>query len=141
LACPFFVPTEKWDGGGWLHPARLPLGGGWQGHCSAPGHEQAQLAETELREFCNLGYATKCAHLPKEREFDAVRFIISGEQGQRLLVSYVGEAGHLPVTQGQLEYDLLTMHWTSQHADPRIQRQVECYVQAYLQRRIPRSNS
>src|SRR6266851_3660207 len=35
LACPFFLPSEKFDDGGWLHPSRLPLGDGWRGVCTA----------------------------------------------------------------------------------------------------------
>ncbi len=58
MACPFFMPTSKLEDGGWLHPSRLPLGGGWIGHCSAPGYEGAEPTNQELRELCNLGYAT-----------------------------------------------------------------------------------
>jgi hypothetical protein len=141
VACPFFVPTEKWDGGGWMHPGRLPLGGGWSGYCSAPGHEQVQPADGELRDFCNLGYAVKCGRLPKERQFDAVRFVVAQDRGEHLLLSFVGEAGHLPVAQGLLEYDASLMQWISTHPDPRIQRLAECYVQAYLARRVPNLNS
>ena len=66
LACPFFMPVQKLDGA-WLHPSRLPLGAGWDGHCSAPGHEGARPSDQELQEFCNLGYAAKCSRLPAER--------------------------------------------------------------------------
>jgi acyl-CoA hydrolase len=90
VACPYFVPTEKWDGGGWLHPSRLPLGGGWQGHCSAPGHEQTQPEESEVREFCNLGYAKNCGRLPHDRQFDAVRFCVTSDHDQHLLIAFTG---------------------------------------------------
>jgi hypothetical protein len=114
LACPFFMPIEKLDGG-WLHPSRLPLGAGWHGHCSAPGHEGVQPSEHELHEFCNLGYAAKCA---------------------RLLLWFVCETGHRPTKHGTLEYDVDRKEWMSSHSDPRIQKMVECYVETYLQRRI-----
>ena len=52
LACPFFMPVQKLDGA-WLHPSRLPLGAGWDGHCSAPGHEGTRPSDQELHEFCN----------------------------------------------------------------------------------------
>jgi hypothetical protein len=135
LACPFFVPTEKWDGGGWLHPSRLPLGGGWLGYCTAPGHEQSQPGEHEIREFCNLGYAAKCSRLPKERPYDAVRFSVVKDNGSYLLLSFVGEAAHLPIEHHQLEYDTSLQQWTSTYPDSGIQKMAECFVQAYLQRR------
>jgi hypothetical protein len=135
LACPFFMPVQKLDGA-WLHPSRLPLGGGWDGHCSAPGHEETKPSTEELHEFCNLGYATKCSRLPSQREFDAVRFSVARDHGSRLLLWFVCEAGHRPVKHGRLEYDLDRTEWVSQHPDQRIQKMLECYVQAYLQRRI-----
>jgi hypothetical protein len=141
VACPYFVPTDKWDGGGWMHPSRLPLGGGWLGCCSAPGHEQIQPAESEIREFCNLGYAAKCTRLPVDRQFDAVRFLIVADRDQRLLVSCVGESRHLPVEHRQLEFDASRMEWVSTHSDSRIQKLADCYVQSYLQRRNPSMNS
>jgi hypothetical protein len=135
LACPFFMPIQKLDGG-WLHPSRLPLGGGWHGTCSAPGHEGTQPSEHELHEFCNLGYAAKCSRMPVEREFDAIRFSVARDQGSRLLLWFVCETGHRPARHGTLQYDIGGNQWVSSHSDPRIQKMAECYVQAYLQRRI-----
>jgi len=136
LACPFFMPMQRLDGGAWLHPSRLPLGAGWHGRCSAPGHEGAQPSEHELQEFCNLGYAAKCSRLPIEREFDAVRVSVARDQGSRLQVWFVCETGHRPAKHGTLDYDVERNQWTSSHSDPRIQKMVECYVETYLQRRI-----
>jgi len=99
------MPAQKLDGA-WLHPARLPLGGGWGGHCSAPGHEGAQPSDEELHEFCNLGYAAKCSRLPSERDCDAVRFSVARDQGSRLLVWFVCETGHRPAKHGTAEYDV-----------------------------------
>ena len=135
MACPFFMPVRKLDGA-WLHPSRLPLGSGWSGYCCAPGHDGAQPSDEQLREFCNLGYAEGCAHLPRERACDAVRFSVARESGSQLLLWFVCEAGHLPVTHGMLEYDTALGRWTSSHDDPRIQKMAECYVESYLLRRI-----
>jgi hypothetical protein len=74
VACPFFMPVEKLEDGNWLHASRLPLGCGWTGHCTAPGHENAAPSPEELRDFCNLGYAENCGRLPRERAWDSVRF-------------------------------------------------------------------
>ena len=136
MACPFFMPTSKLEDGGWLHPARLPLGAGWIGHCSAPGHEGAEPTNQELRELCNLGYAAGCPRLPAERTFDAVRFSIASDRGAQLLMWFVYESGHRPAGHGMLEYDLSLGQWISAHSDARIQKMAECYLQSYLRRRI-----
>jgi hypothetical protein len=141
MACPFFLPTQKLESGEWLHPSRLPLGSGWLGQCSAPGHEGVHPAETELREFCNLGYAAKCHRLPKERACDAVRFSVARECGPQLMLWFVCETDHRPAHHGQLQYDALLGQWTSSHPEPRIQKMAECYMQSYLQRRTPSSIS
>ena len=134
LACPFFLPVRKWEEGGWLHASRLPLGGGWTGQCSAPGHEGAIPGDEELRGLCNLGYASDCARLPAERACDAVRFSVAQERGTQLSVVFVCEAGHRPVQHGSLEYDS-QQGWISCHEDARIQKMAECYVESYLARR------
>jgi hypothetical protein len=141
VACPFFMPTDKHDDGGWLHPSRLPLGGGWIGHCSAPGHEGAEPTNRELREFCNLGYAAGCPRLPEERAYDAVRFSVAHDRGGQLLLWFVYESRHRPAGHGMLEYDLSLDRWISSHSDPRIQKMADCYLQSYLLRRIRRTTA
>jgi len=136
VACPFFMPTSKLEDAGWLHPSRLPLGGGWSGHCSAPGHENTEPSTEQLRELCNLGYAASCARLPKERSCDAVRFSIARDRGTRLRVCFVCESGHRPVSYGTLEYDSSRREWITSHPDPRLQKMADCYLQSYLSRRI-----
>ena len=139
LACPFFMPVRKLDGG-WLHPSRLPLGGGWDGLCCAPGHEGVQPSDEELHEFCNMGYAAKCSRLPHQRDCDAVRFSVARDQGSRLSVRFVCEISHRPAIHGTVEYDIEHETWSSSHPDPTVhpnmQKMLECYVQSYLQRRI-----
>jgi hypothetical protein len=136
VACPFFMPVSKLDDGGWLHPSRLPLGGGWIGHCSAPGHEGTQPSHEELRELCNLGYAAGCRRLPEHRAYDAVRFSIAGDRGDQLLICFVYELNHCPAGHGMLEYNVLLSQWISSHSDVRTQKMAECYLQSYLLRRI-----
>lgn len=136
VACPFFVPTNKLEDGGWLHPSRLPLGAGWSGRCAAPGHEGIEPNLDELREFCNLGYASRCARLPKGRSCDAVRFSVVRDCDPHLTVTYVTESAHRPMSHGTLEFDLALNQWTSAHEDSNIQKMVDCYVQSYLLRRI-----
>lgn len=135
MACPFFMPTVKCDDGGWIHPARLPLGAGWQGYCCAPGHERSEPALEEVRQLCNLGYASRCPRLPEERTADAVRFSVSRDRGAQLTICFVREFGHRPAGHGWLEYDLALAKWVSSHPDPCTQKMAECYLQSYLMRR------
>ncbi len=137
LACPFFMPTQKLQGNAFLHPARLPLGAGWSGHCCAPGHEGAEPSDDELRELCNLGYAAACSRLPAQRSCDAVRFSIVQNRGAHLLLCFVCESEHRPAEHGELEYNASLGQWTSSHHDPRIQKMAECYLESYLLRRNP----
>ncbi len=140
MACPFFAPTERLGDGSWPHPARLPLGCGWSGHCAAPGHEGAVPSHEELREFCNLGYAAGCSRLPRERAWDAVRFAIMGVQpgaDQRaslVRLRYVCERGYRPAEHGVLEFEVAGSQWVQQHRDNRLQKMAECFLEEYLNR-------
>jgi hypothetical protein len=137
LACPYFMPTHKSEDAAWLHPSRLPLGGGWNGQCSAPGNEGRTPSDVELRNHCNLGYAATCPHLPKERAADAVRFSIARDRGAQLEVWVISELGHRPSAHGKLQYDVGLAEWLSVHSDACIQKMAECYVESYLRRRTP----
>lgn len=137
MACPYFMPAEKWEGGGtWIHPSRLPLGAGWRGRCCAPGHEGVEPCDHELRDHCNLGYAVSCSRIPKERLCDAVRFSVARDTGQKIELRFAFELAHCPAGDGMLAYDGSRAQWTSSHADPRVQKMAECYLQSYLLRRI-----
>jgi len=135
VACPFFMPTSRFDDGGWIHPARLPLGSGWKGRCCAPGHEGVVPTADELRELCNLGYSADCSRIPKDRPYDAVRFSVVRNCASHLTLGFVCEAAHLPAAHGTLDYDLGLRRWTSPHSDPHIQQMAECYLESYLGRR------
>lgn len=135
VACPFFFPIAKLDDGSWLHPFRLPLGGGWQGQCCAPGQDDCEPTREELREFCNMGYARACPRLPKERTADAVRFSVTRDVGAQLLLCFVCELDHRPAGHGTLEYDRSLNRWAGTHPDPQIQRMAECYLETYLSRK------
>jgi hypothetical protein len=144
------MPVAKLENGSWPHPARLPLGGGWSGHCTAPGHEDAVPSQDVLQTFCNLGYASSCGWAPAERRWDAVRFAvasparnsrefdpISAERAPAriLRLTFVYEQNNRPVGRGELEFDLSTMTWPRLHEDARIQKMAECFLEAYLSRR------
>jgi hypothetical protein len=141
VACPFFLPMERLANGSWLHAGRLPLGCGWSGQCTAPGHEGESPSQEELREFCNLGYAEGCGRLPRERVWDSVRFAartvggVGSGSGGRIQVLYVCERGHRPAEHGMLEFDPVTARWEKLHRDHRVQRMTECFLESYVEKR------
>jgi hypothetical protein len=138
------MPLQKLENGAWPHPARLPLGAGWSGHCTAPGHEGESPSQNILESSCNLGYASSCAWTPAVRPWDAVRFAVaapaiqktsSTSLAQTLRLAFVCERDHRPASNGELEFDLTRATWTSRHDDPRIQRMAECFLETYLKKR------
>ena len=134
VACPFFMPENRIESD-WPFPQRLPLGAGWSGSCTAPGHDGACPSEDELRWGCNLGYAKNCARLPASRHADAIRFALGEELDGVLHVRYAGELAYLPASSGELLFERSSGTWLLKHEDSRVQRMAECYVQAQMQRR------
>jgi hypothetical protein len=132
MACPFFMPTHRIEQGSWLHPSRLPLGAGWDGHCTVPGHVGDRPHEQNLKESCNLGYAAGCSWFPSDHAWDSVRFAVERKCEDRVLIVYACEKKHRPRTHGTLEFDSIRSHWTKPHEDPRVQRMAECYLESYF---------
>ncbi|MGZ4831893.1 MAG: hypothetical protein ACXVZQ_03140 [Terriglobales bacterium] len=87
-----------------------------------------------MKDSCNLGYARNCARLPASRAFDAVRFSVARDRDHKLSVQFVCEIGYAPAAHGMLQFDAAAGRWSSAHADARIQRMAECYVETYLSR-------
>jgi hypothetical protein len=144
------MPVVRLENGSWPHPARLPLGGGWCGHCTAPGHEGEVPQQDVLENLCNLGYASSCAWSPTERVWDSVRFAVSAPldsavrseshgtaavPARMLVLRYVCERNHLPVADGDLEFDLSRATWLRQHEDARVQKMAECFLDSYLKKK------
>lgn len=147
MACPYFMPVEKLVNGAWPHPSRLPLGSGWRGYCTAPGHEGDNPAHDILEACCNLGYADGCSWAPRERSSDAVRFAViaprpakhpstADNAGTRLRIQFVCERDHRPQSDGELEFDLAQSTWVHTHEDLRIQKMAECFLASYLQKKV-----
>jgi hypothetical protein len=142
VACPYFMPIEKLENGAWAHAGRLPLGCGWSGHCTAPGHEKSVPSQEELRDFCNLGYAEGCRRLPRERVWDSVRFGARSVAGDgenccpaHIEIRYVCERDHRPVEHGTLRFDAISANWELGHPDNRVQRMAECFLANYLEKK------
>jgi hypothetical protein len=130
LACPYFIPREILNDGSWPHPSRLPLGAGWSGACCASGNE-VPAAEAHIREFCNLGYAIACPHLPQSRDWDAVRFSVASSGPDQITLRYACELGHAPAAHGTLTYELTSESWRDAHPDARVQRLATSFLHAY----------
>lgn len=150
LTCPYFMPVTRMENGKWPHPSRLPLGGGWCGHCTAPGHEDQVPPQDVLEAFCNLGYASSCNWSPPARVWDAIRFAVSAPQNQAqrseprnaapvpariLVLHYVCERNHRPIEHGDLEFDLSRATWLRRHEDARIQKMADCFLESYLKKK------
>ena len=133
MACPYFVPLEVVNDGSWPHPTRLPLGEGWTGNCLASGQAVA-ASDAHLREFCNLGYATACPHLPLDRDWDAIRFSTASAGSEQVTISFVCELNHAPMEHGKLTFDLVNDAWLDGHVDARVLRLAACYLQSYRAR-------
>lgn len=138
VACPYFYPSEKNRTIAWAFPARLPLGAGFNGTCRASCQEISPT-ETELRDYCNIGYARGCSHMPETRLLDGARFAIARDEESRIILHYVNERDHEPVEYGRLEYDCIARSWPVPLHDDCLQRQAECYLAAYLERRPRKS--
>jgi hypothetical protein len=144
------MPVEKFENGAWPHPARLPLGAGWSGHCTAPGHETETPSQHVLENCCNLGYASGCSWAPLDRACDAVRFGVMAPAGgakqgnsavdppaSEIRLRFVCERNHLPASYGELQFDLSRSVWDRRHDDPRLQKMAECFLESYLGRKSP----
>jgi hypothetical protein len=142
------MPLQRLENGSWPHAARLPLGCGWTGHCTAPGHEGEVPAQHVTEAFCNLGYASGCSWSPVQRTSDAIRFAVASPatlkkgknesqnaQSQILRLLYACERDHRPVSHGELEFDLAEARWSRPHDDARIQKMAECFLETYLKRK------
>src|SRR4051812_34569152 len=136
MPCPYFIPTDRFDDAGWQHPQRLPLGAGFRGICGAPGQANARPTDEELKSGCNLGYARDCSRLPADRASDAVRFSILRDRDGQISICYVSELNYLPQDHGNLHYEVAMDRWSLMHDNVRVQTLAQCFLQAYLSRKM-----
>ena len=132
MACPYFHPTKRVFVRLWPHPARLPLGSGFEGLCRAREGEAVEPGELALRDWCNLGYAAGgCARFPAGAP-DAVRFAVARDAGGLVVIHYVVEQGHRPHSHGELEYERSRRAFRHPPQDTTLARQAQVYVENYL---------
>ena len=129
------MPTHRADQSLWPHPFRLPLGGGWEGHCTAPEHFGDRPSQQHIKESCNLGYASRCEWRPPDYAWDSVRFSVKQECENRISILYACEKAHRPLSHGTLEFDFIQQHWSKAHEDQRLQKLADCFVESYLRKR------
>ncbi len=130
LACPYFVPREIVNDGSWPHPSRLPLGAGWRGECCAK-EQILSPDDFQIREFCNLGYAARCPHLPEQRDWDVVRFAVTRTSDEQIVVSYSCERSHAPKAHDTMTFDVKLEAWINPHSDARVRRLADAFLETY----------
>ncbi len=147
MACPYFIPAQVHERELWPHRERLPLGDGFAGHCGAQSPELRCDDET-LRLHCNLGYAGSnaardatssaasqagCIHLPADRAFDAIRFLVQRQSPVLLRVQFTCEQAHRPAFSGELRYDQCLNAWL-EPPDTRLLKLAAAAVRAWIAR-------
>ena len=134
MSCPYFYPVEPLSRDGDPHSALLPLGDLWAGLCRAVPGESSPPEDGTVRSLCHLGYARgACARFPAaDPGADAVRFVLSRDEGACLRVSYVLERDHHPFASGHLTYSCTAGGFTEPPPGEIIQRQAGAYVASYL---------
>jgi hypothetical protein len=110
-----------------LRACRLAL----DGAASVVPRVRKPSSKSHIREFCNLGYATACPHLPATRDCDAIRFCVASSSADQIKLAYACERSHAPIAHGTLVYDLPGELWLDPHPDPRIARLAASYLHAY----------
>lgn len=141
MACPFFVPSRRLEIAGWVRPPRFPLGDPFSGACHAQPADVVEPPEARQRELCNCGYARgRCDRFPGDREGknaapDAVRFSVTDDTPQRVLVVYVVEKDHAPAEHGILEYLIEDSRLEGPHISDILVQQARAFLESYLSRR------
>jgi hypothetical protein len=73
--------------------------------------------------------------MPPARPADSLRFAVAGDAGGKIILHYAYDQGHAPLDYGRLEYDCAAGRWQATLDDACAQRQAECYLALYLERR------
>jgi hypothetical protein len=122
---------------GWVRPPRFPLGDPFGGACHAQPADVIEPPEARQREVCNCGYARgRCDRFPAGNAADAVRFSVTGDGADRLLVVYVVEKNHAPAEYGTLEYEIGDARLNGAPISEVLVQQARAFVESYLNRRV-----
>ena len=139
MACPYFYPVARLEEDLWAVPPRLPLGDAYTGECRS-GPTPQQPADAVMRSLCNSGYARygsgvlTCSCFPRNARADAIRFSVSTDQGDRIMLQYIFEKECWPLEYGELHYSVSAHSFATHPADEIVSRQAEAFVESYLRR-------
>ena len=119
MACPFFAPSRRLENTVWLLPPRYPLGDLFSGTCHA---SSSNLTEGHHDDPCNFGYARgRCDRFPGGNAADAVRFSVTEDTPNRLLVA--------------LEYVIADARLDGPPISDVLVQQARAFLESYLSRR------
>jgi hypothetical protein len=135
MACPYFYPMEPRTRAAAARDALLPLGDSWAGVCRSAPDRPSPPDDAALRPLCNLGYAREtCARFPSGDGPDAVRFMISRDDGASIGIYYVIERDHHPFAHGKLRYSADSRTFADRPGGEILERQAQAYVESYRRR-------
>jgi hypothetical protein len=133
------MPLRRLDITGWVRPPRYPLGDLFSGTCHAKPSDPAEGSQNEL---CNCGYArSRCDRFPGPSAPDAVRFSVTDDTPNRLLIVYVVEKDHAPVEFGTLEYLIADSRLHGPRVSDVLAQQARAFLESYLSRRAGKRGS
>lgn len=139
MPCPYFQPRAPADWSG-SYP-RLPLGEAWQGSCMAQQAAPAAGFEPQgvlLFEVCNTGQGrTRCERFPKDSERDSVRFHVTEDRGESLLIRYVFQNECWPAGHGLIEFFVRTGEVKPTPGHALLGDQLRAFAATWLSRRAP----
>ena len=133
MCCPHFLPERRAAGPN-EGAGPLPLGDEWQGICGADHPPAGPLSGPAALRLCNMGYARgTCSRFPAAEGPDAVRFIVSRDDGDVIRIQFVEERDHHPYRNGWLEYSRSGAAFAGS-PEPNLARQARAYTESYLRR-------
>ena len=139
MACPWFLPRTPIRERRGAVAQRAPLGELWTGMCRAPGQEPAAIGET-LCNPCNTGYAGRaCSRFPQDGPADAVRFHVTSDKADELLLQYVFERQWWPAGHGVLQYSVTRGEVSPAAADEILRAQAEAFAKSWIFKTRPES--
>jgi hypothetical protein len=137
MCCPYFDPAQPRERlSGFTRDSMLPLGGFWTGICRADEGAPSIPDEAALRPLCNLGYARgNCARFPTNGGPDAVRFTVTRDDRESVLIDYVIERDHHPFAHGPLAWLRPSADFDGPQPAACLRAQARAYVASYLSRK------
>ena len=150
MACPYFMPVAKLENGAGRIPPGCPsdvVGADiarhpatkdscLTGQCSNPSATSdtpvAALVARRTRRGMRSG--SRFQRPPISTREKSLQDVLMS-RSVRFASSTFASARHLPVSHGELEFDLLQASWLHKHDDLRMQKMAECFLESYLKKK------